>query len=208
MRLHIVTVHGLQRLRYARMQPHPPRQRQLVHQCLLQKRMGELVTAYRVRHLLYHTGRQRLLQYVQQHVLGQVLHQRLQLTELELPTNYRRHRQRVVAPFRHPVETPAYDLPNSLGYPNGPRLGLTSGSSLCLAELSFLHQQTHHLGNEEGIALGLGVNCIHQRVFGLYARCHLYEPSHVLLAQSPQQHTLECPLPGQLPQGFRQRVLP
>ena len=56
MGLCVVRVQLLQGLGDSSVQPHPPRRRQLILQRLLYQRVGELVTAYRLRKLLDDPG--------------------------------------------------------------------------------------------------------------------------------------------------------
>ena len=68
-----ITVHLLKRLGDSGVQPYPPGEQKLLGQCIVYQRVGEPVPAHRVRNLLYHLRRQRLLQNFKQRIFRQSL---------------------------------------------------------------------------------------------------------------------------------------
>ena len=68
---------------------------------------------------------------------------------------------------------PPDDLPNPLGDADAPRFLL---SDLFLGQFPLLHQQAHYLGDEQGVALGLGVFDIIEHLEGLGYTVDAHDP--------------------------------
>ena len=100
------------------------------------------------------------------------------------------------------VEPPADDLADALGDSDAP---LADG--LRLLQPSVGHEQPHDLVDEEGVALGLPVHRLHERVRRRCSRRHLDEAPQVVLGKPAQEHALAKVLAVQLPQRLGQRVL-
>ena len=144
--------------------------------------MTELVALQPSRSLLDHTCLQRLVQRLQQSALINVLAEGSQQPKVELSPDYRRGGQQLVAVLRQSVETPADGISDSLGDPGS-------------APAALMHllrcQKPNYLAQEQGIALGVPVDLLHQRSRRSNSRRGLNESPRVLLRQSPQLHPLE-----------------
>ena len=115
MGLCLVAVERLQCLGYVRVQPHSPCRSKLILEGLAYQRVGELISPDFPGLLLDHPRRQRLVERLQQTLLGHVLDKQPQLVKPELTSDDRGDRERLVAPLGEPVQPQAYDLSYTLG---------------------------------------------------------------------------------------------
>jgi hypothetical protein len=167
--------------------------------------MGKPVGARRVRQLLDHMSRKRLLEQHKELVVGELDVKRRELVEGELPADDGREPKHLIAFRRETIEPSADHLLDSLGQPNAPVSCLVERLS---GQRLLLHQETDDLGHEEGIPLGLPVDGSGQLGGRLQADGRLDEMCDLLLRQAAQRHALEEPLACQLGKRVGKRVSP
>ena len=186
-----------------RVEAHSSREREFLRQGLLDQGVRELVAAYGIGQLLEDARRERLLEELQDPILGDILDEPFQLVEPELPADDRGDGERLVAAIGETVEAPPDHLAHTLGNANTP--ALASGEPFG-RQLALLSEQPDDLGDEEGIALTLRVHRADELGRREGAARRLDETANVLPAQPAQDDPLEEALAGQLGQRLRERV--
>ena len=129
----------------------------LLRQSLLNQRVAELVSVNLTWYALYQMNRHRLVQRLEQLVLGHFGAENTQQPEIKLPSDDRSGGQHLIATLGQPVETLPNHIPDALGDSYPVRRASVNGR-----QFSAFRQQTDGLGHEKRVAFSVRVKGFNQ----------------------------------------------
>lgn len=133
-------------------EPDAPGGRHRVVERVADQRVREAQAAQGAGHVRDDAGVGRLVEHVQQ-VVASELARALERLEAELAPDHRREREDAAAVVGEPLQATLDHVTHTLGNRQAPQRLTRRG-----LETPFVHQQTHHLANEERIAFRLAVD--------------------------------------------------
>ena len=201
-RLRVRPVEALQHLRHLAVEPHSTGGLELVVERLPDEPVREGVSARAARQLEDDAGGHRLVEHLQHPVLRETAHARERI-EPELAPEHRGNGQHPVALRREAIEAPPDHLAHALRNADAPR-----GHAVGVLQPPIADEQPHDLVHEEGIALGLAVDRLHERRGWLQTGRHLDEALDVLLDEAAEEDALAQLLTRELAECLGEGMLP
>ena len=198
--LEVAGVQLLEDLPEPAVEPDAPGGRHRVVERVADQRVREAQAAQAAGHVRDDAGVGRLVEHVQQVVAGEFA-PALERLEAELAPDHRREREDAAAVVGEPLQATLDHVTHTLGNRQPPQ-GLTHRG----LETPFVHQQTHHLANEERIAFCLAVDSDDDVAWREDSRRQLNETSHIWFGEPAHVEAARHALAPELRDGRSERV--